>query len=215
MNALIRVGEGGTEDVLVHGVGLGIVGDSLSGSGSSDHGHVVLCALSSDSQSRSGGDIAHQSGDALIDQLGEAVDSLSLIALLILGEDLDLLAIDAALFVDLLQVQGSAVDNGLAVNRDITGQRAHDADLDGIAGCSGSGACCRSSGRSCSRSCGAGRAAAGGQNTGSGHDTGSSQEVTTRDHVFHNSISSLIWKLSCCAAPAAAHRFPVPQQKSC
>ena len=52
-------------------------------------------------------DIAYQSGDALIAHLGEAGNSLSCIALLIHGDDLQLLAVDAALFVDLLQVQGT------------------------------------------------------------------------------------------------------------
>ena len=137
-----------------------------------------------------GGDIAHQSGDALVHHLGEAVDSLRSITLLILGQDLDLLAIDAAVGVDLLQVQGSAVDNGLAVNGNVAGQGAHHANLDGVTG---------SSGRACS-GCGSGRsgsagrgAAAGGQDTGSSHDTGSGQKVAARDHLFHNTISSC-WK---------------------
>ena len=53
------------------------------------------------------------------------------------------------------------------------------------------GSCsCGRTGSGSSGSCGAGRAAAGSQNTGSSHDTGSSQKVTTRDHIFHKSISS-------------------------
>ena len=181
LDALERVGEGCAEHILVHGVGLGIVGDSLSGSGSGDHGHVVVCALGSKCQSRGGGNIAHQSGDALIAHLGEAGNSLSCIALLIHGDDLQLLAVDAALFVDLLQVQGSAVDNGLTVNGNITGQRSKNAHLDGVAGSSGT----RSCGRGGSSSA-VGRTAACSQNAGCSNNTCSGQEITTRNHLFHS-----------------------------
>ena len=88
--------------------------------------------------------------------------------------------------VDLLQVQGRTVDNGLAVNGNAAAQGAHDAHLDGLTGSSGT-----------SRRTGSSRAgrrtAAGGQDTGSSHDTGSSQKVTTRDPLFHNR-SPPVWK---------------------
>ena len=91
-----------------------------------------------------------------------------------------------AIGIDLLHVQADTVYNSLTVNGDVAAQGTHNADLDGVAGSS----CCGRTGSSSSGSCGAGRAAAGSQNTGSSHDTGSSQKVTTRDHVFHKSISS-------------------------
>ena len=131
LHALEGVGEAGTEHVLVDGVGLGIVGNSLGGSRSGDHRHIVLGTLSGHSQGGGGGHIAYQSGNALVHHLGKAGNGLGLIALLVHGNGFQLLAVDAALFVDLLQVQGCTVDHGLAVNRGITGQGAHHAHLDG------------------------------------------------------------------------------------
>ena len=183
-----RVGEGGTEDIAIHGVGLGIVSDGLCGSRSGDHGHVVVRALSSNGQRGGGGNVAHQSGDALIAHLGEAGDSLRGVALLIHGDDLDLLAVDAAFLVGLLQAQGRTVDNGLTVNGNIAGQGSEDADLDGVAGSGSTGR-----GSSTGSSSAAGRTAACSQNTGSSHNTGSSQKVTTSDHLFHNEYPP-VWK---------------------
>ena len=184
-------GKGGTEDILIHGVGLGIVGNSLSGSGSSDHGHVVVLALSGNSQSRGGGHVADQTNDPLIHHLGEALDSLRRVALLVHGDGLDHLAIDAAVGVDLIQIQVRAVGNSQTVNGNIAGHGAHNADLDGITGSSGRGAS-----SACSSGSGgaAGRAAAGGQGQSSSGNTSGSQKATARDHLFHNRISSLDWK---------------------
>ena len=192
LDALEGVGEGGAEDIRVHGVGLGIVGDSLCGSGSGDHGHIVIGALSRHSQSGRGGDIAHQSGDALIAHLGEAGHSLGGIALLVHGDDLQLLAVDTAVGIDLIQIQGSAVDHGQTVDGNIAGHGAQNADLDGIAGSSRTG--CRAGSRS--RSGSGRRATAGGQSQSSGRNTGSCQEAATRD-LFHTIYPPYVWTISC------------------
>ena len=52
----------------------------------------IICALGSNCQGRGGGNIAHQSSDALVHHLGKAVDSLRSITLLILGPDCSLYA---------------------------------------------------------------------------------------------------------------------------
>ena len=169
----------------VHGVGLGIVGDSLGSSGSGDHGHIVIGALSGDSQRRGGGNIAHQSGDALIHHLGKAGDSLRSIALLVHGDDLQLLAVDTAIGIDLLHVQACAVDNSQTVNGSIAGHGAQNTHLDGAAG-SSSGTGGRTGSRRSSRACG--RTAAGSQSACCGNNTGSGHELTTSDHLFHKNL---------------------------
>ena len=181
LHALEGVGEAGTEHIPVHGVGLGIVGNSLGSSGSGDHRHIVIGALGGNSQRGSGGYIAHQSGDALIHHLGKAGHSLRFIALLVHGDDLQLLAVDTAIGIDLLHVQAGTVYNSLTVNGSVTGQRAHHTHLDSAAG-SSSGTGCRRSGRAC------GRTAAGSQSACCGNNTGSSHELTTSDHLFHKNL---------------------------
>ena len=126
-----------------------------------------------------------------IHHLGEALDSLSRVALLVHGDGLDHLAIDAAVGVDLIQIQVRAVGNSQTVNGNIAGHGAHNANLDGITGSSGSGASSACSGGS---SGAAGRAAAGGQGQSSSGNTSGSQKAAARDHLFHNRISSLDWK---------------------
>src|SRR5699024_2455202 len=115
LDALVGVGEGGAEDVRVNGVGLGVVGHSLGGGGGGHHGHIVVLALGHNRQGGGGGDIADQAGDALVHHLGEAVDRLGGVALLIHQDNFDLLAVDAAGLIDLLQVQLHAVGNSQAV----------------------------------------------------------------------------------------------------
>src|SRR5699024_5664095 len=88
LHALERVGEGGAEHVGVDGVGLGVVGDGLGGSGCGDHGHIVVLGLSHNGQGGGGGDVADQSGDALVHHLGKAGDSLGGVALLVHLDDL-------------------------------------------------------------------------------------------------------------------------------
>ena len=181
LHALEGVGKAGAEHIPVHGVGLGIVGDSLGGSRGGDHGHIVVGALGGNSQRGGGGHIAHQSGDALIHHLGKAGDSLCFIALLVHGDDLQLLAVDTAVCIDLLDIQAGTVDNSLTVNGSITGQGAHNAHLDGVAGSGSSGTGCRT----CS-ACGG--TATGGQGTCCNSNTGSGQELTTRNELFHNDL---------------------------
>src|SRR5699024_4767499 len=183
LHALERVGEGGAEHVGVDGVGLGVVGDGLGGSGCGDHGHIVVLGLSHNGQGGGGGDIADQSGGALVHHLGKGGDSLCGVALLVHLDDLDLLAVDAAGLVDLLDVQVGAVGHGDAVDRHVAGQGGQQAHLDGVAG-GGAGSCARC-GSGSGRAGGAGRRTAGGQCAHSGGSAHNSQELTAGNTRFH------------------------------
>jgi hypothetical protein len=99
----------------VHGVRIRVVGDGAGGRGGGDDGHVIVRALGDDGGARTGGHVADDADDARVDQGVVARDRLGGIAFLIVVLDLDLLAVDAALGVQLLDIQVDAVLDGQAV----------------------------------------------------------------------------------------------------
>ena len=127
----------------------------------------------------------------LVHHLGEAGDSLGGVALLIHLDDFDLLAVDAAGLIQLLDVQVGAVGNGDAVDRHVTGQGGQQADLDGVAR-GGAGSCARgSSGGGSgggSAAGGTGGRTAGAQCAHSGSSAHNSQELTAGNARFHDNI---------------------------
>ena len=124
-DALNRVGDAGTERV-------GAVGDDVGRRGGRGHaGHVVGNGGLGHGDRGDRGDVADDAGHAVVlDEAVVGVDGLGGVALLVVHEGLDLLAVDAAVLVELIEVQLGAVQAGKAVLGVVTRVRAHDADLD-------------------------------------------------------------------------------------
>ena len=69
---------------------------------------------------------------AIGNQLGCGVGGLFGLALLVLDQQFNLLAVDAALGVDILGYQLGGIDRGQAVRGQVTGMSTCHADLDGV-----------------------------------------------------------------------------------
>lgn len=94
--ALIRVDEAGAEDVgtdLAFGVSRVDDGDAGSGCGSGDLRHIVLIGRISQRNGRAGQRSAEDSGDTVVAGEVVRVDSLNAVALVIVFQNLDLLAV--------------------------------------------------------------------------------------------------------------------------
>ena len=131
---LVGVLEAGAEQVVAGFDGIGGGGrgdgDQLGLVGQRSHG----CGGGGD------GRTGHGEHVVVANKLVVGVGRLGGVALVIHGLELDLLAVDAALGVDLGNGQLEALDLGLAVSGSGTGVGGHGADGDGVTRCLGAGA---------------------------------------------------------------------------
>lgn len=123
--ALLRVSHAGAEIV-------GAIGDDVSRRGGRSHaGHVVchggLCNGDGGAGENGADDTRHA---ILLDEAVVGVDGLGGVALGVVNDGLDLLAVDATVSVELLEVELRTVQAREAVGRVVAGVRAHDAHLD-------------------------------------------------------------------------------------
>ena len=131
------VDEAGAEYVGINRTVIGVYGNCLGSGGGGDHGHIDGICLAGNSNGVGCDNVADEGGDALVYLAVEGVDGLGIIALVVVGNELDLFAVDAALGVYLVKIEGSAVLYSQTVNGEVSGIGPQQADLDGIAGSGG------------------------------------------------------------------------------
>ena len=92
--ALEGIDEAGAEHIGVNRTVIGIYGDGLVSGGGGDHGHIDGICLAGNSNGVGGDNIADECRDALVYLAVEGIDGLGVIALVVVGDELDLFAVE-------------------------------------------------------------------------------------------------------------------------